>query len=333
MKALVTGANGFLASNVVRELNRREYSVRAMVRSTADLRSLSGTDYELFYGNITNTIQTMEAVKDCDVVVHIAADTSQYYTNVEPYMHVNVIGTLNMLEAALKNKVKRFIFVSTANTFGCGTKSNPGNENMPPKYPFTSSGYAMSKMKAQELVLEYANSGKLETVVVNPTFMIGPYDTKPSSGKIITMIYNRKFVPVPKGGKNFIHVADVAAGICNAIEKGKTGSCYLLANENLSYGEFYAKLAKIAGKPFFQIKLPSRFLNIIAVLAKLASKFGLKTDLNPVNARILCVDNYYSSAKAVSELMLPQTPVDTAIADALKWFGQNGYIIQLPCDR
>jgi dihydroflavonol-4-reductase len=326
MKALVTGANGFLASNVVRELNRRGYSVRAMVRSTADLRSLPGTDYELFYGNITNIIHTVEAAKDCDVVIHTAADTSQHHTNAEFYMRTNVLGTFNMLEAALKNNVKRFIYVSTANTFGYGTKSNPGNENMPVKYPFTSSGYAMSKMKAQELVLEYANSGKLETVVVNPTFMIGPHDTKPSSGKIITRIYNKKFVLVPPGGKNFIHVADVASGICNAIDKGKTGSCYLLANENLSYSEFYTKLSKVAGKPFYQIKLPSGLLNTIAVLAKLATNSGFKSDLSPVNARILCVDNYFSSSKAVNDLMLPQTPVDIAISDALEWFRQYGYI-------
>ena len=326
MKALVTGANGFLASNVVRELNRREYSVRAMVRSTADLRALQGTDCELFYGNITNIIHAVEAVKDCDVVIHVAADTSQHYTTVESYMHTNVLGTLNMLEASVKNNVKRFIFVSTANTFGYGTKSSPGNENMPPKYPFTASGYALSKMKAQELVLEYGNNRKIETVVVNPTFMIGPYDTKPSSGKIITMIYNKKFVLVPTGGKNFIHVADVAAGICNAIDKGKSGSCYLLANENLSYSEFYTKLEEVAGKPFFQIKLPSRLLHVTALLVKLASKSGFKSDLNPVNARILGVDNYYSGKKAVNELMLPQTPVDIAISDALEWFRKNGYV-------
>jgi dihydroflavonol-4-reductase len=326
MKVLVTGANGFLASNVVRELNRRGYEVRAMVRSTADLRSLSGTDYELIYGNITNIIHAEEAVKGCDVVIHIAAETSQYYPNPQTYMRANVLGTFNMLEASHKCTIKRFIFVSTANTFGYGTKANPGNERMPPKYPFTHSGYAMSKLKAQELVLEYAQSGKLDTVVVNPTFMIGPCDCKPGSGKIITMVFNRKFILVPPGGKNFIHVSDVATGICNAIEKGKTGSCYLLANENLSYSQFYTKLAKAAGKSFYMINLAPRFLKSIAAIAKYSAKAGFKTDLNPVNARILCVGNYYRSDKAVIELMLPQTPVDVAISDALEWFGQNGYI-------
>ncbi|MBN1790992.1 MAG: NAD-dependent epimerase/dehydratase family protein [Bacteroidales bacterium] len=326
MKALVTGANGFLASNVVRELNRRGIPVRAMVRSTADLSALSGAEYELFYGNITSMADVMEAVKSCDVVIHAAADTSQHYLCIEPYLQVNVTGTLNMLKASCRNQVKKFIFVSTANTFGYGTKSNPGNENLPAKYPFTSSGYAISKTKAQELVIEYAKSGKLDTVVVNPTFMLGPFDAKPSSGRIITMMHTKKIVPVPPGGKNFVHVADVAGGICNAIERGRSGSCYLLANENLSYGEFYAKLANATGRSFYQIKLGPRFLHALGTIGTLAVKSGFRFNLNLVNAKILCVGNYYSSAKAVDELGLPQTPVDKAIADALEWFTQSGYL-------
>lgn len=326
MKALVTGANGFLASNVVRELNRRGFPVRAMVRSTADLHALSGAEYELFYGQITSVADAMEAMKSCDIVIHAAADTSQHYLNVEPYMQVNVKGTLNMLEASCRNQVKKFIFVSTANAFGYGTKSDPGNENMPAKYPFTSSGYALSKTMAQELVIEYAKIGKLDTVVVNPTFIIGPYDARPSSGRIITMMHNKKIVPVPPGGKNFVHVADVAEGICNAIDRGRSGSCYLLANENLTYGEFYAKLAKATGRSVYQLKLRPQLLHAMGTIGSLAVKSGFRSNLNLVNARILCIGNYYSSAKAVVELGLPQTPVDKAITDAMEWFIRSGYI-------
>jgi dihydroflavonol-4-reductase len=326
MKVLVTGANGFLASNVVRKLNHRGFAVRGMIRATADLRSLSGTGVELFYGNITNIISAMEAVKGCDVVIHIAADTSQHHHNLTPYMKVNVTGTFNILEASCRNNVKRFIFVSTANAFGFGTKSNPGNEDMPPKYPFTASGYAISKMKAQELVLEYVHSGKLEAVVVNPTFMLGPYDAKPSSGRIITMAYNRKLIPVPPGGKNFVHVDDVATGICNAIDLGKSGSCYLLANENLSYSEFYVKLGRAVGKSFTQLRLAPKLLRAMGVVGTFVRKTGVKSDLNLITAKMLCVDNYYNSAKAVNELKLPQTPVENAIGDALEWFNQNGYL-------
>lgn len=326
MKVLVTGSNGFLASNVIRELNKRGFEVRAMVRQSADLRSLAGCKYELFYGNITNINEAVEAVKGCDIVIHTAADTSQNNDRNGALMQVNVTGTFNMLESSIKEHIEKFVFVSTANTFGYGTKEEPGNENLPAKYPFLLSEYVKSKIKAQNLVLDYANSHKLNTTVVNPTFMIGPFDAKPSSGRIITMMLGKKIIPVPPGGKNFIHVSDAAFGVCNAIEKGKIGSCYLLANENLSYEEFYTKLKKICGESFYLLRISPEILNSLGLTGNLISKFGIKTNLNIINTKMLCVENYYSSAKAVNELELTQTPVDKAIYDALEWFRENGYV-------
>ena len=326
MKVLVTGANGFLASNVVRELNSHGVDVRALVRPAADLRSLSGTVCELFYGQITNLSDVIKAARDCDAVVHAAAETSQSYKGYQPYGLVNVTGTLNMLEASCRSHTKKFIFVSTANAFGYGTKECPGNEDIPARVPFTLSGYAISKMKAQDLVLEYARDGRLDATVVNPTFMIGAYDSKPSSGKIITMMYGKKIVPVPPGGKNFIHVADVARGIYQAIDKGKSGTCYLLANENLTYAEFFSKVSRVSGKSFYSIGLSAGIMAFLGMAGEVTRLFKGKSDLNLLNARLLCVGNYYSSAKAVKDLGLPQTSVDQAIADALEWFGSMGYL-------
>jgi dihydroflavonol-4-reductase len=326
MKVLVTGANGFLASNIVRELIRHEADVRALVRPAADLTSLKGTDCELFYGHITEMTDVVEAVRDCNVVIHAAAETSHSYKGYQPYMEVNVNGTRNMLEASCKWQVKKFIFVSTANTFGYGTRDYPGNEETPARYPFTLSGYAISKSKAQELVLKYAQDGRLNATVVNPTFMIGPFDSKPSSGKIITMMHGRRFVPVPPGGKNFVHVADVAKGIYNAIEKGKNGSCYLLAHENLSYAEFFTKVGLVSGKSFRKIKLSPLLLEILGIAGETLGLFRGRSDLNRLNARILCVENYYSSARAVKELDMPQTPIDQAIVEAIEWFDRYGYL-------
>jgi|WetSurSiteA1Bulk_404760.scaffolds.fasta_scaffold01424_5 dihydroflavonol-4-reductase len=325
MKALVTGANGFLASNVVRELNRRGFEVRAMVRPSANLLSLSGTVSEVFQGYITESRDVMKAVKGCDVVIHAAADTSQHHRGIGPYWQVNVAATLHMLEASFSNKVKKFIFVSTANTFGYGTKDCPGNEDMPAKYPFSLSGYAISKMQAQDLVLGFAQDGRLNATVVNPTFMIGAYDSKPSSGRIITRMYQKKFVLVPPGGKNFVHVADVANGICSAIAKGKSGSCYLLAHENLTYGEFFKKIDEVSGQSRHRISLSPGFLAAMGITGEVFNQIIGRSDLNRLNAKMLCVGNYYSSAKALKELDLPQTPINTAIADAINWFGSNGY--------
>ncbi len=326
MKVLVTGANGFLAANVVRELIRRGIPVRALVRAGADLRALEGTCPELVYGMFTDPETALQALEGCDAVIHAAADTSQQHTSVEPYRKVNIEGTHTLLDAACRAGVRQFIFVSTANTIGHGTLENPGHEGLPARFPFTESGYARSKAAAQELVLSYAREGKLQALSVNPTFMIGPYDAKPSSGRLITSMVNRKVVPVPPGGKNFVDVRDVAAGICNALEKGRSGEIYLMAGWNLSFAEFYNLLGKAAGKSYFRIRFGESLLNLLGFLGSLATGAGFRSSLNRINAKILCTGNYYTPQKAVSELGMPQTPLEKSVADALGWFTQNGYV-------
>lgn len=326
MKVLVTGANGFLANNVIRELNRRDIDVRAMIRPSANLNALTGLQYEIFTGDFSLKETAIQAVKGCNVIMHIAADTSQHYSKALYNSDCNIHGTRNLLDAAVSYGCDRFIYVSTANVFAHGTKDLPGVETSPFRFPFTLSGYAISKKKAQDMVINYSLKHGLASVIVNPTFMIGPYDFKPSSGRIVTMMYNRKVIPVPCGGKNFIHVNDAAIAICNALERGRSGECYLLANENLSYSEFYRKMEQVSAKKQRQIFFNNRLLLTAGIFGKIFSYVGYKTDLNPVNARILCEGNYFTGSKAVNELGLPQTPVDKAINDAIEWFGRNGYL-------
>lgn len=326
MKVLVTGANGFLAANVVRELIRRGIPVRGLVRAGADLRALEGSQVELVYGDFTDPETAFMAVNGCDAVIHAAADTSQQHTSVEPYRKVNIEGTRTLLDAACRAGVIRFIFVSTANAIGHGTRENPGHEGLPPRSPFTESGYALSKAAAQELVLTYARNGKLHTLSVNPTFMLGPFDAKPSSGRLITSMVNRKVVPVPPGGKNFTDVRDVASGICNALDRGRPGEVYLMAGKNLSFAEFYDLLGEVTGKTFVRIHIGRVLMGFLGRIGSLAAGTGMRNSLNRVNAKILCTDNYYAPDKAVTELGMPQTPVEQTVADALQWFREHGYL-------
>jgi dihydroflavonol-4-reductase len=122
-------------------------------------------------------------------------------------------------------------------------------------------------------------------------------------------------------------VADVARGIVNAISMGKTGECYLLANENLSYREFFEKLRLIHGHPQSLARIPSAAIRLSGSLGSLYETLsGKPAKLNLVNARLVCTDNYYSPDKAIRELNMPQTPVSQAIEDALEWFAQYGYL-------
>ncbi len=326
MKVLVTGANGLLASNLVRELLHSGYEVRGMVRENSNLLSLKKVDIELVKGEITNSTDVRNAFAGCEVVIHAAANTSQWPTNYEAYKKTNVDATQLLLDEAVRRSIEKFIFVSSANAFNPGSKANPATEQS----PFSTkgkSGYMMSKYVAQNLVLgEFRRSG-LPVVVVNPTFMLGKYDSKPSSGQIILMAHRKSLMAYPPGGKNFVHVADVATGTVNAIRMGKPGECYLLANENMSYREFFEKLRMVHGRPQTLVRLPRQAIRLTGGIGSLyESMFGKPAKLNSVNAHLLCADNYYSPAKAVKELKMPQTSVAQAIEDALEWFCQYGYL-------
>ena len=326
MKVLITGANGLLASNLVRELLRSGYEVRGMVREKSNLLSLKKVDVELFKGEITNQTDVRSAFAGCEAVVHAAANTSQWPTNYETYKKVNVDATQLVLDEAVRRGVEKFIFVSSANAFNPGPKSSPGTEDSP--FGITGkSGYMMSKYAAQNLVLnEFKRSG-LPAVVVNPTFMLGKYDARPSSGQIILTALHKSLMPYPPGGKNFVHVADVARGIVNAIGLGVPGECYLLGNENLTYRDFFEKLKLVHGRPQTLVPLPHVAIRLAGGLGSLFETISNKpAKLNATNARLLCTDNYYSPLKAVRGLNLPQTPVSQAIEDALEWFGQYGYL-------
>ena len=163
----------------------------------------------------------------------------------------------------------------------------------------------------------------MEMIIVNPTFMLGAYDTKPGSGKIILMGWRKKVIFYPPGGKNFVHVEDVAEGIIKCIEKGRNGEKYILANENLSYKEFFNKLNVIANQKPVMIKLPGIKLLGIGIFCELLRVLGIKSKMSLVNMKILCTTNYYSSKKSITELSMRYRPVDLAISDALNYFNNK----------
>ncbi|KOH44972.1 hypothetical protein NC99_20970 [Sunxiuqinia dokdonensis] len=298
-----------------------------MVRESSNLLSLKNTDLELFKGSFLHADDLRKALAGCQAVVHVAANTSQWPSGYEHYKKANIDGTRLVLEASKKAGIERFIFVGSANAFGPGSQENPGDESSPFTDLQHQSGYMRSKHEAQQLVLDFHRKHQFPATIVNPTFMLGKYDAKPSSGQMLLMAHGKRLMPCPAGGKNFIHVEDVASGIVSAIENGRNGQCYLLANENLSYREFFGKMQSVCGWPKQLLPLPKPLLNFAGQAGTWYEKLsGNPAKLNAINARLLQADNYYSPAKALSELQLPQTPVETAISDALAWFAEHGYL-------
>ncbi|WP_242133504.1 NAD-dependent epimerase/dehydratase family protein [Aestuariivivens marinum] len=323
-KILVTGANGLLGMNTVLELLNQGFLVKAFVRDPKNCLRINHDNLEYFVGDITTVENLEKAMIESQFVIHIAALVDPKLVDYEVFHRVNVQATKYVVEAAIKCKVKKLIYVSTSNVFGYGSIDDLGNELKPMMAPFNKMHYAISKFHAQQYVL--SKSDLLEVTVVNPTFMIGAYDSKPSSGRIIqNCLYNR-LVLCPSGGKNFICVKDVSRGIVNAMQFGLTGECYVLANENLSFYEFYKKVRSHVKTSFRIVKLPNWLLHAIGYVGSLIRLLRIKTSISIENVRTLSVNNYYSNDKARAELFMKFTPIDEGIHDAVVWFERKNKV-------
>ena len=327
MRVLITGANGLLGANVARVLFRAGEQIVLFVRPNAGLTGVVDLPCQIIYGDIQDAEAVANAVNQVDAVIHAAATTDMNPHPFSYYESININGTKNVIRAMVANTGKRLIYVSTANTFAPGRKRVPGNELNGFSFFNYNSGYINSKYIAQQIVLESVEKYNLDAVVINPTFMIGAYDAKPSSGKIILFGLRSRLTWCPPGGKNFVCVHDVAKGVRTALYQGKKGHCYLMAGENLSYKEFFHTLNEVTGEKHRIIVVPKAILYAAGIIGSFLNLLNFtKVTFNLTNIRLLSIDNYYSGAKAQLEFSLKATPVKFAIAEALEWFNNNGYI-------
>jgi len=327
MKVLVTGADGFLGNNIVRELLQRKYTVVAFLQRERNIKTLVDLTIEKSYGDLLNIEQVEEAAFGCDFIIHAAANTSIWPARSEFVNRVNYDGTLNIVRAALKANVKRLVAIGTANSFGNGTLDHPGNEET----PFTAGKYGLdyidSKLRAQNAIIDHVQNHGLNAVIVNPTFMLGAYDTKPSSGELLLALYHQKVPMYTDGGRNFINVKDVAIAACNALTIGKNGECYIAANENLSYKQFNSLVADELNIRPPKIFVPKPFVLLYGfILQVLASITGKAPTISYNVAKISIDKNYYTAEKAIKYLNMPQTPIRKAVREAFDWFKANGYL-------
>ena len=329
-KVLITGADGVLGSNLVREFLHRNYEVSVfLLPSSKDPITLKGLTLNYYYGNILNPEALSAAVKGHDYVVHGAASTVVYPARSESINEVNVTGTRNMINAVLEYGIKKFIHVGTANSFTHGSIEKPGNESKEYGAHIYGLDYMDSKKKAQDLVLQAVQEKNVPAVVVNPTFMLGPYDSKPSSGSMIIALKNGKIPGYTTGAKNYIAVKDAAVAIANAIDLGRIGECYILGNHNMTFKEAFHRFAKVIDAKPPKRRLPSWIVVLYGTFNSFSAKlFRYAPAVTKELAKISCEQQYYSAAKAKNELNMPATPIEVAVKECYDWFNANGYLKQ-----
>jgi dihydroflavonol-4-reductase len=327
MKVFVTGGTGLLGANLIRELLSRNYDVRALVRRGSDLRGIRDLNVELYEGDLSEEQSLYEGCKGFDYVIHSAAQTPGSITDFSEYIVANIRGTQHMVRAVERAQVTRMIYVSSCCVFGGGSKESPGTELS----EFTGfrfhSGYMNSKYLAQQWVLSEVEKKQIPILIVNPTIMIGPYDSHPSSGEIILRVIRQPLQFCPVGGKNFIDVRDAASAACNALTMGAIGECYLLASQNLTFNELYEKISRIYGRQVTKVSVPGCLLNTLGLTGNFI-RFLTHKDipLNYTNTRQLSCESYFSGDKAARFLGLPQRSIDQAIEDAILWFADHNYL-------
>src|SRR5699024_6749781 len=172
--------------------------------------------------------------------------------------------------------------------------------------------------KAENYLLTKKSS--MQVSILNPTFMIGPFDSKPSSGKIILMALGKPFVFYPPGGKNFVPVKDVCQAIIKCFSLDKSKQKFLIAGENLSYKEFFIKLKEITGEQQILLPIPTIILAGIGKIGDILQFFKIPTSLHSLNMQVLRVNNFYSSEKSIKDLQLEYSSLNKAIAEAVRYF-------------
>jgi len=315
---LVTGATGLLGSAIIRTLKQEKQKVIAFVQTGQNYSSLDDLGVEIRMGDLLHPVELQAALKGVDVVIHTAALTDIWPGRNPLLWKVNLEGTRNLVEAAEQEKISKLIYVGTANSFGFGSKNDPGNETRPYAAKKYHVDYLDSKYATQQFILDKVKSTAFPAVVVNPTFMIGPCESEKGSIQMIRAVVDGKVPGYTRGGRNYIYVYDAVRGIINAIEKGRPGECYILGNQNLSYKEMFSLIAREAGVKAPRIPLnPVLALTYAAILSFLAGLLRKAPKVSIAMARISKDEHYYSAGKAVEELNLPQTPIEVAVREAL----------------
>ena len=326
-RVVITGASGLLGGNLAAELVAAGHEVVAtrragtQVRHLADL-AITWVDADLGApGALTRAFAGADAVFHCAAAVGVLRDVTPAMTA------ANVTGTANVIEAAIAARVGRLVHTSSVVAIGLSTDGRPCDETA--TWNFDTEGlvdaYAITKRRAEELV--HAARERVDAVIVNPTYMFGPRDARPSSGKLIVDVARRRVPGWTPGYNNFVDVRDVARGMIAAWQRGRRGERYILAGHDMTYRAVMAEIARVAGVAPPRFGIPRRAAWLVGKWGDLVERRGKEPLVNSTQIRYAYTDRFrFRSDKAARELGYAYGPLEPALRDALAWFRAHGML-------
>jgi nucleoside-diphosphate-sugar epimerase len=333
-KVLVTGASGHVGANLVHRLQGDGHEVRALALPGADNRALEGLDVEIFEGDLRDAEAMRRAVTGCARVFHAAAKISVLNASAgeeRELYDINVIGTRNIMRAALEKSVARVVMTGSFSAVGYdpADPSKPSDEDMP-FYPFGHVlPYARSKALAELEMLRAVADG-LDAVIATSCACVGPHDYLPSriGRTMIDFAHGRLRAYIP-GGFMFVRAADLVEGHILAMEKGRTGHKYIIATAFHTLDDLVAWFSEITGRPAPRLRLPPGVMSsITGIYSGALSRFfpNMPQRLSPGAIRILTMRRHADISKAKNELGYQPTDVGMAVREAFEFFAREGKI-------
>ncbi len=320
MKVFVTGGTGFIGGHVVRKLRERGDDVRALVRDPAKASALSDLGCELIQGALTDAPAIADGMEGCDAVIHGAAI---YEVGIPQSEHramyeANVLGTENVLRAALDAKVGKVVYISTVAAFGNTHGQVVDESYQHPGQEFTSY-YEQTKYEAHQVAKRLIAEEGLPCVIVQPGGVYGPDDHSAIGKQMNDFLAGRMpMIAFPDLGMNMVHVEDVAAGVLLALDGGKPGESYVLGGQITTMRELIETLAKVADRKAPKRAIPTGLMKAMTPIGPVVGKImGQPPNLRELISSADGVTFWAKHDKAMGELDYSPRNLDQGLRDTL----------------
>lgn len=327
-KVLVTGASGFVGSAVTHALVQSGYSVRALLRTTSPRANLCKLDVEIVEGDMRDVDAVGRAMQGARFLFHVAADYRLWARDRQEILSTNREGTRNLMQAALRAGVERVVYTSSVATIACAKDGEPANETMRLDECSAIGAYKRSKVAAEQVVEAMIAKDRLPAVIVHPSTPVGPRDIKPTpTGRIILEAAAGRMPGYVDTGLNLVHVDDVASGHLAALTRGAPGERYILGGQDVSLARLLGEIACLCGRKPPKFRFPRPLVYPLAYAAEAMAHFTQREPFVTIDGLRMSKNRmFFSSAKAERDLGYKARPYRDAIADALAWFHENGYL-------
>jgi dihydroflavonol-4-reductase len=326
LRALVTGANGFVGSHLVEGLLSRGYQVTCLVRKTSNLRWLSGLNVKYAYGDISEKESLKNVLKEIDYVFHLAGLTKA--KNREEYLKANYQGTKNLIEVCIDDnpQLKRFVYVSSQAAVGPGNDERPLDETAPCN-PITD--YGRSKLEGETIILQYLS--KVAVTIIRPPAVYGPRDSDILG---FFKVANKGLKTLFGRGESYMslcYVEDLVEGIILGAESPKAiGQVYFIADDQVySWREAFRIISKILDKKTITLRIPKAFLFVAAFVSQSAFRvLGKPAAFNVQKVREL-THRYWlcDVSKAKRQLgFSPRYKLEQGARKTVRWYKEKRWL-------